>query len=108
MQLTAAGSELLERARIVLSAADDVKRTAKEMQGDVSGLLRIGTVADPESNRLGELLALARDTHPRLKLSCITRCQVRPWRACWGELDASFFFGDAVERRHLSRCHCGA
>ena len=68
MQLTAAGAELLERARLVLSAADDVKRAAKQMQGDVAGLLRVGTVADPESNRLGELLALARDTHPRLKL----------------------------------------
>ena len=67
MQLTAAGGELLEHARRVLNAADDVKRAAQQMH-DIAGMLRVGTVADPESNRLGELLALARDTHPRLKL----------------------------------------
>ena len=97
MQLTSAGGELLEHARRVLSAADDVKRVAQQMQGDIAGMLRIGTVADPESNRLGDLLALARDTHPRLKLelhhamSGAALAEVQS-----GELDASFFFGDAV------------
>ena len=95
MQLTAAGAELLERARVVLSAADDVKRAAKQMQGDIAGLLRVGTVADPESNRLGELLALARDTHPRLKLElhhAMSGAALAGVQS--GELDASFFFGD--------------
>ena len=97
MQLTAAGSELLERARLVLSAADAVKRAAKQMQGDISGLLRIGTVADPESNRLGELLALARDKHPRLKLELHHEMSGAALAGVQsGELDASFFFGDAV------------
>ena len=109
MQLTAAGSELLERARIVLSAADDVKRAAKQMQGDISGLLRIGTVADPESNRLGELLALARDTHPRLKLELHHEMSGAALAGVLsGELDASFFFGDAASAGSSTRCHCGA
>ena len=97
MQLTSAGSELLERARRVLSAADDVKQAAKQMQGDIAGLLRVGTVADPESNRLGELLALARDTHPRLKLElhhAMSGAALAGVQS--GELDASFFFGDAA------------
>ena len=99
MELTAAGDELLERARRVLSAAEDVKRAAQQMQGDIAGMLRVGTVADPESNRLGELLSLARDTHPRLKLelhhamSGAALAEVQS-----GELDASFFFGDGAGR----------
>jgi len=96
MALTTAGSELLEHARRVLSAADDVKRAAQQMQGDVAGILRVGTVADPEANRLGELLALARDTHPRLKLELHQAMSGAALAGVQsGELDASFFFGDA-------------
>lgn len=95
MELTVTGRDLLERARRVLIAADDVKRAAQRMQGDISGLVRVGTVADPESNRLGELLALARDTHPRLKLELhhvMSGAALAGVNS--GELDASFFFGD--------------
>ncbi len=90
------GGELLEHARRVLLAADDVKRAAQQMQGDIAGMLRVGTVADPESNRLGELLALARDTHPRLKLELHHAMSGAALAGVQGgELDASFFFGDA-------------
>ena len=97
MALTTAGSELLEHARRVLIAADDVKRAAQQMQGDVAGTLRVGTVADPEANRLGELLALARDTHPRLKLELHQAMSGAALAGVQsGDLDASFFFGDAA------------
>lgn len=97
MALTTAGGELLQHARRALSAADDVKRAAQQMQGDIAGTLRIGTVADPESNRLGELLALARDTHPRLKLElhhAMSGAAIAGVHG--GELDATFFFGDTA------------
>lgn len=95
MELTPAGGELLERAHRVLRAADDVKRTAQQMQGDVAGMLRVGTVGDPESNRLGELLSLARDTHPRLRLELHHAMSGAALAGVQnGELDASFFFGD--------------
>jgi DNA-binding transcriptional LysR family regulator len=103
MELTAAGGELLEHARRVLNAAEDVKRAAQQMQGDIAGMLRVGTVADPESNRLGELLALARDTHPRLKLElhhAMSGAALAGVQS--GELDASFFFGDAVGAEFLA------
>ncbi|MBA2411277.1 MAG: LysR family transcriptional regulator [Burkholderiaceae bacterium] len=96
MALTDAGGELLVRVRRVLTAAEDVKRTAQKMQGDISGILGVGTVADPESNRLGDLLALTRDTHPRLKLElhhAMSGAAIAGVQG--GELDASFFFGDA-------------
>ena len=97
MELTTVGGELLEHARRVLSAADDVKRAAQRMQGEIAGMLRVGTVADPESNRLGELLALARDTHPRLKLELHHAMSGAALAGVQGgELDASFFFGDAA------------
>ena len=96
MELTNAGRELLARAQRVLVAADEVKRAALQMQGDVSGLLRVGTVADPEANRLGDLLAAARDAHSRLRLElhhAMSGAALAGVHA--GELDATFFFGDA-------------
>lgn len=103
MELTVTGRDLLERARRVLIAADDVKRAAQRMHGDIAGLVRVGTVADPESNRLGELLALARDTHPRLKLELhhvMSGAAVAGVQN--GDLDASFFFGDVPGNELLS------
>ncbi|MGH6608982.1 MAG: LysR family transcriptional regulator, partial [Burkholderiaceae bacterium] len=95
MQLTEAGLELLTHAQRVLNAAEDVKRAAQHMQGDVGGMLRVGTVADAESNRLGELLAHARDEHPRLKLELHHAMSGAALAGVQeGELDASFFFGD--------------
>ena len=103
MELTDAGRELLARARRVLSAAEDVKLAAQRMQGDISGLLRVGTVADPESNRLGDLLALARDAHPRLKLELRHEMSGAALAGVQeGELDATFFFGDAPGPEFLS------
>ena len=107
MALTTAGSELLEHARRVLSAADDVKRAAQQMQGDVAGILRVGTVADPEANRLGELLALARDTHPRLKLELHQAMSVRRWRV-YRAANSMRVFSSAMRARNFSRCRCGA
>jgi DNA-binding transcriptional LysR family regulator len=109
MELTEAGRELLAPARRVLSAADDVKRTAQQIQGDVTGVLKVGTVSDPESNRLGDLFALARHEHPRLKLElhhAMSGAALAGVRS--GELDATFFFGNepgaefsALELRRL-------
>ncbi len=103
MELTAAGRELLGHALSVLTAADAVKRAALQMQGDIAGLLRVGTVADPEANRLGELLALARAAHPRLKLElhhAMSGAVLVGIHA--GELDASFFFGDEPQAEFCS------
>ncbi len=103
MELTVAGRDLLQRAQRVLNAADDVKRAAQRMHGDISGMVRVGTVADPESNRLGDLLALARDTHPRLKLELhhvMSGAALAGVHS--GELDASFYFGGVSSNELLS------
>ena len=96
MELTEAGRELLEGTLRVLAAADEVKQTAQDMQGDIAGVVRVGTVADPESNRLGDLMTRTLETHPRLKLELHhTMSGAALADVHNGELDASFFFGDA-------------
>lgn len=105
MVLTEAGAELLEQARRVLAAADEVRQTAQRLNGDVVGTLRVGTVADPESNRLGELLSHCVRLYPRLKLDLHHAMSGAALSGVLdGDLDASFFFGDAVaEEMHALR-----
>jgi len=95
MVLTESGRQLLTHANKVLSAAEGVKRAAQQLHTEVSGLLHVGTVADPADNRLGAVLSAAVKRHPLLRLelhqtmSGTARESVRE-----GKLDAAFFFGD--------------
>ncbi len=95
MELTPAGRELLAHAQRVLAAADELKNAAMQLKGEVVGTLRIGTVSDPASNRLGELLACAVKRHPRLKLELHHEMSGAALEAVReGDLDGSFYFGD--------------
>lgn len=99
MALTVSGRELLPLARQVLQAADTFKRSARRLSGDVAGTLRIGTVSNPESIRLGDLMALAVERHPRLELELhheVSGAALEGVRD--GRLDASFYFGDTPGR----------
>ncbi|HQR52018.1 MAG TPA: LysR family transcriptional regulator [Burkholderiales bacterium] len=94
MVLTAPGRRLLALAERVLAAAQDLKAEARALAGTVAGRLRIGTVADPESIRLGEFLSRAVELHPLLELDIhhqVSGAAFESVRA--GELDASFYFG---------------
>jgi DNA-binding transcriptional LysR family regulator len=95
MVLTVAGRELLAQAQRVLAAADDFKRSAKALAGELSGTLRLGTVSNPNSIRLGDLLAAAVKRYPHLELQLqheVSGAALEGVRE--GRLDASFFFGD--------------
>jgi DNA-binding transcriptional LysR family regulator len=99
MTLTVAGRELLPLAERVLTAADELKKSARRLSGEVAGTLRIGTVSNPESIRLGDLLAAAVKRHPRLELELqheVSGAALEGVRE--GRLDASFYFGDAPGR----------
>jgi DNA-binding transcriptional LysR family regulator len=95
MELTTAGRELLAQASKVLVAADSLKQAARSLKGEITGTLRIGTVSDPHTNRVGDLLNCALRRFPGLELelhhemSGIALENVRE-----RDLDASFFFGD--------------
>ncbi len=96
MVLTAAGRELLPLARRVLAAADELKRASRQLQGEVAGTLRLGTVSNPAAIRLGDLLAAAVARHPRMELEVhreVSGAALEGVRE--GRLDASFYFGDA-------------
>jgi len=99
MSLTVSGRELQPLALEVLESAETLKRAARQLSGEVAGTLRIGTVVDPESIRLGDLTAAAVERYPRLELELqheISGAALEGVRD--GRLDASFFFGDPLGR----------
>jgi DNA-binding transcriptional LysR family regulator len=95
MELTAAGRQLLAQAVKVITAADGLKLAARNLKGEISGTLRLGTVSDPHTIRIGELLSAAVRRFPGLELelhrevSGVALENVRE-----RTFDASFFFGD--------------
>jgi len=59
MLLTVAGRELLGHAQRVLTAAEELKQSARRLTGEIAGVLRLGTVSNPAAIRLGDLLSAA-------------------------------------------------
>ena len=99
MALTVAGRELLAAAERVLTAAEEMKQSARRLTGGIAGVLRLGTVSNPASIRLGDLLAAAVERHPKLQLELqheVSGAALEAVRE--GRLDASFYFGDAPGR----------
>jgi DNA-binding transcriptional LysR family regulator len=99
MELTVAGKALLASAQRVLTAAEELKQNARRLTGEIAGVLRIGTVSNPASIRVGDLLAAAVERHPRLELELqheVSGAALEAVRE--GRLDASFYFGDAPGR----------
>jgi len=95
MVLTAAGRQLLPRALEALAAADEFRHAAARLSGQVAGTLRVGTVSDPQSVRLGRVLAAAMRVHPRLELVVSRQVSGEALEGVRnGSLDASYYFGD--------------
>jgi DNA-binding transcriptional LysR family regulator len=97
MTLTRAGTGLLEAARKVLAAAEEMKNVSKALKGEVAGRLRIGTVSDPEFIRLGGFSGRAMRRFPLLELEFHNEFSGAAVDAVRdGTLDASFFVGRLV------------
>lgn len=95
MVLTRAGEKLLDHAERVLAAAQEMKNQAKAMSGEVTGKLSLGTVADPELIRLGDLLNLTLERFPLVELELHQRVSGQAFEDVRnGTLDASFYFGE--------------
>ena len=95
MVLTAAGRQLLPRALEALAAADEFRHAATRLSGQVSGTLRVGTVSNPKSIRLGRVLAAALRVHPQLELAVSHQVSGEALESVrQGRLDASYYFGD--------------
>jgi len=96
MVLTDAGRQLLPHALQALAAAEQLKRAATQLRGALAGTLRVGTVSDPESVRLGVVLASAITRYPHLELIVhheVSGAALEGVKS--GRLDAAYYFGDA-------------
>jgi DNA-binding transcriptional LysR family regulator len=94
MVLTAPGKRLLAQAERVLAAAQEMRAEARSLAGAVAGRLRLGSVSDPESIRLGEFLSRAVELYPLLELDVQHQVSGAAFESVRnGELDASFYFG---------------
>jgi DNA-binding transcriptional LysR family regulator len=95
ISLTSAGRDLLAEAQRVVAEADEFKRRAQRLAGVVTGKLRLATVSDPASIRLGDLTAATVARYPQVELelqhevSGIALEGVRENR-----FDVCFFYGD--------------
>jgi DNA-binding transcriptional LysR family regulator len=94
MALTPGGRSLLGEAESILTAIQQLKQAAQQLQGRPAGRLSLGTVLDPATLRLGDFLSRAIESHPLIDIelhqvfSGAALAGVRD-----GTLDASFYFG---------------
>lgn len=103
MALTPAGRDLRVHARAILAAVEAMRNAAAQLKGELIGTLRVGSVSDPQSNRVGDLLSLTVSRYPRLQLElhhAISGAALVALRE--RALDASFYFGDAPGPEYLA------
>lgn len=110
MVLTSEGRRLLPLATKAMDATQDIVATAATMRGTVSGALRLGTIIDPESIRLGPLLSALMQFYPQVDVSLfhgISGGVLQLLRE--GRVDACFYLGALkdpdIAVRHLAMEH---
>jgi DNA-binding transcriptional LysR family regulator len=100
MTLTSGGRALLPDAEKILDAVEQLQLEARQLQGRTSGKLRLGTVLDPATLRVGEFLARAVETHPLIDIELHQHFSGAALEGVRdGTLDASFFFGTIDDER---------
>jgi DNA-binding transcriptional LysR family regulator len=113
MALTAAGRALLADARRVIAAAHSLRSHAVALHGELAGRVSMGTVADPGLTRVADVLRHAVDRFPLLDIEVHQQISGAAFgKVRDGELDTSFYFGNAVHpavaamplRRRLAFC----
>lgn len=73
LELTGAGQLLFRKAKELLHEATLFTTFARELRGEVEGLLSIGASGDPSSSRIGEVIAELRKKHPLIGLDLHAR-----------------------------------
>ena len=97
MALTSAGRRLLTQAQSVLAAAQALRHEAGALRGEITGTVRLGTLADPEFIRIGELLSLTLQKHPLIRIELQHEISGAAFQAVSaGELDGSFYYGETT------------
>jgi DNA-binding transcriptional LysR family regulator len=107
--LTRDGAALLPQAEKALAALRDFGHAAQDLQSSVRGILRIGTILDPEFIRLGAFLKELVESAPQIEtelrqgMSGAVLEQLRR-----GELDVGFYLGlpsDSDITQPIARSH---
>lgn len=110
MALTAAGQRLLGQAQRTLAAAQAMQTAAAQIRGQARGAVRMGTVSDPVSLRLGEVFVHLAERHPQVALQLHQGLSVRAVQAVRrGDLDCAYVLDeherlDALEVLRLAPC----
>lgn len=92
--LSQAGKLLLPYAEKTFSDASELVTAAQHLKGKVAGTVRIGTIIDPESLKLGEFLTSMVDAHPLIEIKLVHGISGRILDMVGaGELDAGFYLG---------------
>ena len=68
MALTEAGRRLLTEAEKVLAAAQALRSEARSLKGEIAGVVKLGTLSDPEFIRVGDFMGAALERYPLLKI----------------------------------------
>lgn len=94
MTVTAAGRRLLPVAGRIVESAQEMTALASSLRGNVSGVLRLGTIIDPESIRLGPLLSALLEFYPHIDVTLahgISGSVLQMLRD--GQVEACFYLG---------------
>ncbi|GAA4343663.1 LysR family transcriptional regulator [Variovorax defluvii] len=103
MTPTEAGLTLLEEAERTLASALRMRSAAEQIRGQAQGVVRFGTVVDPVSLRLGEVLVKLAERHPQVSLQLQQGLSHQTLQAVQrGELDCAYSLGDAESVEGLS------
>jgi len=68
MELTEAGTHLLEEAERTLASAGRLRSAAAQIRGEAKGVVRLGAVSDPISLRMGDILVDLAEHHTQVTL----------------------------------------
>ncbi len=106
MTLSEAGRRLLDEAERTLSSAQRIRSAAEQLRGAARGVVRFGTVSDPLSLRLGEVLLKLAERHPQVALQLqqgLSSSSLAAVRR--GELDCAYVMIDQerLEGLHIER-----
>jgi DNA-binding transcriptional LysR family regulator len=98
MALTSAGQTLLPYAERALFDAMELISTAKRLQGEIAGAVRLGTIIDPESIKLGSFLGAVLQYYPLLQMKLVHGISGTVMQQLTaGELDAGFYLGEVTQ-----------
>ena len=95
MSLTAPGQRLLAEAQRTIAAAQALKSAAAQIRGRARGIVRMGTVSDPVSLRLGEVFVRLAERHPEVALQLQQSVSLRAVQAVRrGDLDCAYVLNE--------------